>query len=452
VIKPQPLQKKILSSPADILISGGAAGAGKSWSLLVEPLRHIHNPGFDFVIFRRTNPQIENPGGLADESMAIYPLAGGTPKDNGKEWEFQGGATGRFSHLQHDKDKLNWQGSAIALIGWDELTHFEESQFWYLTSRNRSTSGVRPYTRATCNPDPDSFVARLIEWWIDQETGYPIKERSGVLRWFIRQSGEMVWADTRDELKKRYPDSKPLSLSFIPGKLEDNQELLKKDPDYKAKLLALPYVEQERLLGGNWKIKNDTGKIFNRGWYPLVAAPQSGGIECLFWDFAATEKQTAKDDPDFTACVSVRSNGGKWTVTSCEAAQIGPAEVERRFVNLTKQRAEECRKTGTRFMVRWEMEGGSAGKREAPRYAALLAGLDAKAVRTQGDKLSRAKAFAAQSYAGNISILQAPWTERWLSHMHNQPDEPHDDIMDATSGAFNSLIYQVTSVATGRTA
>jgi hypothetical protein len=47
-------------------------------------------------------------------------------------------------------------------IGFDELTHFSESQFFYMLSRNRSMCGVRPYVRATTNPDADSWVATFI--------------------------------------------------------------------------------------------------------------------------------------------------------------------------------------------------------------------------------------------------------------------------------------------------
>lgn len=70
----------------------------------------------------------------------------------------------------------------ICFIGFDELTHFSEAQFWYMLSRNRSMSGVRPYVRATTNPDADSWVAKLIDWWIDDVSGYPIPERGGVVR------------------------------------------------------------------------------------------------------------------------------------------------------------------------------------------------------------------------------------------------------------------------------
>ena len=80
----------------------------------------------------------------------------------------------------------DWQGAQITLICFDELTHFSAHQFFYMVSRNRSTCGVRPYIRATCNPDADSWVADLLAWWIDQETGLPIRERAGVVRYYIR--------------------------------------------------------------------------------------------------------------------------------------------------------------------------------------------------------------------------------------------------------------------------
>jgi len=186
-IKPQPgPQTAFLSSPADIAIYGGGAGGGKTWGLLMEPLRHVSNPGFGAVFFRRSTVQIRNEGGLWDESAVLYPQIGGDPKEHTLSWAFPTGASVSFAHLEHDKTRFNWQGSQIPLICFDELTHFSAVQFWYMVSRNRSMCGVRPYIRATCNPDADSWVADLIAWWIDQDTGLPIAERAGKLRWFVR--------------------------------------------------------------------------------------------------------------------------------------------------------------------------------------------------------------------------------------------------------------------------
>src|SRR5690606_135321 len=113
-------------------------------------------------IFRKTYPQVRNEGGLWDESETLYPLMGAEPIVTRLEWRFPSGATVRFAHLDHESDKYNWQGAQIALIGFDEVTQFSESQFFYMLSRNRSTCGVRPYIRATCNPDADSWVAEMI--------------------------------------------------------------------------------------------------------------------------------------------------------------------------------------------------------------------------------------------------------------------------------------------------
>lgn len=298
VFGPQPgPQTKFLSSAADIAIYGGAAGGGKTFALLMEPLRHVSNPEFGAVFFRRSTVQVRNEGGLWDESEKLYPLLGATPKEHVLTWEFPlpgsnsgAAATVSFAHLEHDKTVRNWQGSQIPLICFDELTHFSAKQFWYMVSRNRSTCGVRPYIRATCNPDVDSWVAGFISWWIDQKTGLAIPERSGVLRWVVRVGEDLKWADSPAELAhytmvddagERVPIP-PKSVTFIAASLTDNKILMAADPGYMANLLSLPKVERERLLGGNWKIRNTIAQVFTN-WritdfdVPEGAQPYFGG-------------------------------------------------------------------------------------------------------------------------------------------------------------------------------
>jgi len=232
-IRPQPgPQQQFLASPADIAIYGGAAGGGKTWALLLEAVRHQANPDFSAVLFRRTYPEVTNPGGLWDEAAKIYHLLGANPNRTSLSWQFPSGARVKFGHMQHADSMYAWQGSQIALIGFDELTHFSSEQFFYMLSRNRTTCGVRPYVRATCNPDAGSWVAEFIAWWIDQATGFAIPERAGKLRWFSRVGAAFVWADHPDELLQKYPDSHPKSVTFVPARVYDNPKLLDKDPDY----------------------------------------------------------------------------------------------------------------------------------------------------------------------------------------------------------------------------
>src|SRR5689334_15968389 len=61
-------QSTFLASEADIRIYGGSVYGGKTWALTRQPLEHIDTPGFNFVSFRRTTPEIRNPGGMWDES------------------------------------------------------------------------------------------------------------------------------------------------------------------------------------------------------------------------------------------------------------------------------------------------------------------------------------------------------------------------------------------------
>jgi hypothetical protein len=106
--------------------------------------------------------------------------------------------------MELENDRFAWQGSQIALLCFDEVQEFEESQFWFLFSRNRSMSGVKCRIRATCNPVSDGWLRSLLDWWIDPGTGLAIQKRSGVLRWFIRDGDAIVWADTKGELLERF--------------------------------------------------------------------------------------------------------------------------------------------------------------------------------------------------------------------------------------------------------
>lgn len=269
-------QEAFLSSTADIAIGGGAAGVGKTYAELLEATRNIDNKDFGAVFFRRTTPQLTNIGGLWDESKKIYSQLRGKQNSNDLTWKFPSGAMVKFNHLEYEKNIYDHQGAQYPLIIFDELTHFTKRQFIYLLSRNRSTCGVKPYVRATCNPDPDSWVAELIAWWIDQETGFPIPERSGVLRYFIIDKENYIWGDSVQEVVDKCPylfenpdlkniDKNELvkSITFIPGSIYQNKKLLEINPSYLANLLSQDESERARLLEGNWKIRTDGLSLFN---------------------------------------------------------------------------------------------------------------------------------------------------------------------------------------------
>lgn len=434
-IVPQPgPQTMFLASSADIAIYGGAAGGGKTWGLLMEPLRNIHNPQFGAVFFRRTTVQIRNEGGLWDESQTLYPQIGADPKEHELWWKFPGGASVSFAHLEHDKSRFNYQGAQIPLICFDELTHFTPTQFWYMVSRNRSMCGVRPYIRATCNPDADSWVADLIAWWIDQETGLPISERAGVLRWFVRVGDVLVWADSPGELGEyRMPDGTPIppkSLTFIPAKLTDNKALMAADPGYMASLLALPMVERERLLGGNWKIRPAAGLYFQRSWCRVVDAIPAGTVFGRGWDLAATPRTSDNPDPDATSGTKIgRTPDGRYIVVDNRQDCMTPAGVERFLSNTA---AED----GYGVTISLPQDPGQAGKSQVASLTKMLSGYTVRSSTETGDKVTRFGPFSAQAEAGNVDVLRGTWNEHWLTALEGFPVAKHDDAADSTSRAF----------------
>lgn len=298
---------------ADVAVYGGAAGGGKSWSILFEPAYHLANPDFGAVVLRRTYPEITNEGGLWDESMKLYPRLGGVPKFGDLSWRFPSGASVSFGHIQHEKDVIRWQGSQIPLIEFDELTHFTEHQFVYLLSRNRSTCGVTPYVRATCNPDAASWVARWVEWWIDPSTGYPIPERAGKARAFVRDGETLRWFDTKAQAQAAHPGKLAKTFAFIPAKLEDNKILQAKDPNYRGNLEAQGRVERERLLLGNWLVSAAEGEwpaeYFGRHlWFPEWPHPDDRAICVISLD--PSKGVGAKYGDWCAATVLVRDNSG----------------------------------------------------------------------------------------------------------------------------------------------
>lgn len=238
VWKPQKRQIDFMKRPEYEVLYGGAAGGGKSDSLLAEALRQVHIPHYRAIIFRKTFPECSE---LIDRSHEIYKKAFPAVKynDNKHCWTFPSGAKIYFGSLQHKKDRKKYQGKRYDFIGFDELTHFEWDEYSYMFSRNRpGGKGTRVYMRATTNPGgighgwvKDRFITAA-------PPGTPIKTE-------INIAGKVY-------VKNRI---------FIPSSIFDNQILLENDPNYIASLGMLPEAEMKALLYGDWDSFN--GQVFS---------------------------------------------------------------------------------------------------------------------------------------------------------------------------------------------
>ena len=217
-------QTDFLAAPERDVLYGGAAGGGKSYAMLIDPLRFAHRAAHRALILRRSMPELRE---LIDKSRELYPKAfpGCKYKEVEKLWNFPSGAKVEFGFLERDADVYRYQGQAYSWIGFDEITHLPTEFGWnYLASRLRTTDPeISTYMRCTANP-------------------------GGVgANW----------------VKKRYVDPHPpnesftgednLTRKFIPARLDDNPYLAK-DGRYEEMLMALPPTQRKQLLEGIWVV------------------------------------------------------------------------------------------------------------------------------------------------------------------------------------------------------
>lgn len=246
-------QERFFESNEYEVLYGGSAGSGKSWCLVVEPLRYIGHEKFTGIIFRNSYPELER--SIMPLCNEYYPHAGGVYHVQNKRWTFPSGATIDLGYMEKEGDWEIYKGSEYAYQGWDELTTFKKLQWDMLRAWNRSkVEGLPAYRRATSNPGGIGHA------WVKKEfvdmcpplPDGPKKqdEVTGLMWQPVKPSPTYFWTWEDEVTHFRMTSTR----RFIPARVFDNQPMLKRNPQYVAALLQMPMHKRKALLEGDWEI------------------------------------------------------------------------------------------------------------------------------------------------------------------------------------------------------
>lgn len=364
----------------------------------------------------------------------------------------------------------------ISNIFYDEVTHADnEEQLWWLWSRLRSDAKNIHSMWWSCNPDADSWVLKYAMWWLYPEghelAGRPDPEKNGVIRYLLRIGGDLVWGDTREELIEKYgrpelphdheDQVKPISFQGLFGTIDDNPPLKKSNPLYKSNLEALPKLDRERLLYGNWFARAEQATYFDRkNITEITEVPPHTEFTKIVrsYDFAGTKPHDGNRSPDYFASVKMgKLKSGEYVILDVVRTYLT-------FGEWFEFILENARNDGPHVEIILPIDPNPAAKASTTLLARSIieSGFVVKTNRSTAGKLDCFRPFAASAELGIVKVVKGCANDLW-NKIQNDNDfmyqelerfdgkrrggsQGHDDIVDCCSLAYLFLASKLTNI------
>lgn len=467
-------QSKYLQSDAQILLVGGAAGSSKSYVGLMRHLRFVEDANYKAYCIRKNSSAIMASGGLFQEAVKLYSQYDPNLKIRLKDQKliFSSGAEISFSHYENANAAKKYQGIQISNIFYDEATHAEEEDIWWLWSRLRSEATNVHGLVLSCNPDNASWLLKYAMYYLYPEghelAGRPDPDKNGKIRYLLRINGELVWGDTREEMIEKYgnPDLdpehedqvKPISFQGLFGTIDDNPPLRKSNPLYRSNLESLPTLDRERLLYGNWFARPQNSTYYDRSTVPelLEIPPESEFVKIVrAYDVAGTLPHDGNRETDYFASVKMgKLKSGNYVILDVCRTRIT-------FGDWFSHICSNAERDGHNVEIILPEDPNPASKASTVLLARSLIeqGYITKTRRSAGGKLDSFRPFAASAELGVVSIVKDCANDLWNKIVNNNDffhkeleffdgkrrsgATGHDDMCDCCSLAFLFLAQKI---------
>lgn len=463
------MQHAVAESTASHIFLGGRASTGKTWYVVWHPTQFIGVKDYNCTYVRRDREEMRVTGGLWDEAAAMWvslPNMHLRRREMECQWPVRRPTwkTKMISiHIETPEELEKKKGMQSCDLVFEEATGFKESSVVYIMTRNRPFRGCKKPAQCflTVNPDRDSWVFNWVRPWVDPEHKlYPTKH--GVIRlmrrwesehlpdeikrYLLDRDGALCWLDPEYNVwaAAQTPEQPPAwTLTYIEGSIYENRALLN-TPGGRGNLANLQSqdtIVRERLLFGNWLIRDTESHTFQRGWFgtPLKKCPPLQST-IRSWDYSARRTYTKnRSKPDYTVGIKIgllkESKGGRpiYIILGAYRKRCTASEGE----DATAACAKSDGKSVTIVMQRTY---GDEGLRLVDAYRRhVVPGYSVVGVQLRGLKEDRSGPFSAAAQQGRVLILEGPWVPEYLTECADFPNGRYDDQVDATSVGITHL-------------